>query len=326
MKEITWFIEDSEIEQFALTQITNGKSVDINDFKGKHTIHASNLLDKWQVLNIHRHGRYKDIHLHNHDYFELEFVLKGKITTIVDGYSMTLKSGDLLLLNTNCFHEFKSANNEDTLLNIIIHKNFVDQMLSIFNEKTPILNFIKNSIYIPNKIDTNYLYYNTANNDAIKNGLIKFITNFNPSNELDSGLIKVQFFRLLVELGKYTPEQLNQFKYDYNADLIIKSYKYINDNLADANLNTIADHLHTTNYTLSRIFKQKTGTTFIKEVQRIRFSKAYDLIITTNIPINDIASLIGYDNQTFFYRKFKQLYNQTPNQLRITYLNKKTSN
>ena len=70
---------------------------------------------------------------------------------------------------------------------------------------------------------------------------------------------------------------------------------------------------------LSRLIRKITGHTYKELVQRKRFRKAVELLIETEIPVNDIVSEVGYENNSYFYRKFKERYHITPNEYRITH-------
>ncbi len=322
MEHLSWFIDDSEIEKLAISYLKQGKILDIEVHKDKHTLYAKDLLiDEHQII-AHRHGRYKDIYLHNHDYYELEYVLKGEITTTIDGHSHTLRAGSLLLLNPNCYHDFKAAGNEDTLVNIVIKKDIISQYLSLFKSNSQLSEFLTTSLYNP-KNNTNYIYFKQPQNDILHQLVVDFISNFEHHENLDSNTIKLGLINILLAADKFNPENTERFIYDYDSELVIKTYDYIDNNLADASLNQVAENLSTTNYTLSRIFKKKTGKTFIQELQNKRFERAYELITTTDITINDIAHQIGYDNLTFFYKKFDQFYGLKPNQLRVNIHKKK---
>ena len=45
-------------------------------------------------------------------------------------------------------------------------------------------------------------------------------------------------------------------------------------------------------------------------------SKAKELILNTNMKINDIAKQVGYADTSYFYRKFKKYYGVSPAMLR----------
>ena len=54
---------------------------------------------------------------------------------------------------------------------------------------------------------------------------------------------------------------------------------------------------------------------------RKRFQKAVMFLMETELPVEEIAINVGYENQSYFYRQFKARYEMTPNQYRIIHRN-----
>lgn len=55
---------------------------------------------------------------------------------------------------------------------------------------------------------------------------------------------------------------------------------------------------------------------FNKDVIRIRIQRAYDFLRTTDWTISQILAELGYENESFFYRQFKQTMGLAPSQFR----------
>jgi two-component system response regulator YesN len=83
------------------------------------------------------------------------------------------------------------------------------------------------------------------------------------------------------------------------------------------NLNSIADLFFITPPYLSRRFKEKTGITFGEYLEDIRMDKAQEYLINSEAPIADIAERVGYQDQAYFARVFKQKYHISPREYRL---------
>ncbi|WP_411354486.1 helix-turn-helix domain-containing protein [Trichococcus shcherbakoviae] len=53
-------------------------------------------------------------------------------------------------------------------------------------------------------------------------------------------------------------------------------------------------------------------------VKELRLNNACILLKNTDTPIEIISEQIGYRNVTFFYQKFKQAYDMTPHEYRMS--------
>lgn len=103
-----------------------------------------------------------------------------------------------------------------------------------------------------------------------------------------------------------------------NKILIANMNDYIEDNYMDSNfsLQSMADHYNTLPPNLSSFYKDNTGNNIFEEVTRLRMEAAGQLLTTSQLPINQICTKIGYDNVSSFIRRFKQFNGITPGHFR----------
>lgn len=82
------------------------------------------------------------------------------------------------------------------------------------------------------------------------------------------------------------------------------------------NLKTLSYKYHMNASYLGQIFQKEVGCSFAQFLSNTKNSIAKDLILNTNMRINDIAKEVGYPDTSYFYRKFKQCYGVSPASLR----------
>lgn len=86
--------------------------------------------------------------------------------------------------------------------------------------------------------------------------------------------------------------------------------------MEDMNLKTLACKYHMNASYLGQIFQKEVGCSFTQYLNNTKNSIAKDMILNTNMRINDIAKAVGYPDTSYFYRKFKQCYGVSPASLR----------
>jgi AraC-like DNA-binding protein len=69
---------------------------------------------------------------------------------------------------------------------------------------------------------------------------------------------------------------------------------------------------------LSNIFSQEMGESFSRYVQRVRVSRARELVFSTSLSLSDIAELCGFADQSHMTKIVRRLLGRTPAQLRRT--------
>lgn len=67
---------------------------------------------------------------------------------------------------------------------------------------------------------------------------------------------------------------------------------------------------------LSRIFKQRYGTTPLSYIHALRIEKARQILITSNKTTPEVAKELGFRDPIYFHRLFKQHTGQTPGRFR----------
>ncbi|USK36750.1 helix-turn-helix domain-containing protein (plasmid) [Bacillus sp. F19] len=164
---------------------------------------------------------------------------------------------------------------------------------------------------------------------------------FNQFKEEIENKIKKQFHSLNLDYDQlpksesfslYTVDELEQFietlltnactqirKTTENKDDLIGFVKnYIENHYSnEITLDLLAEKINITGGYLSTYFKEKTGSNFLDYVNQVRINKAKELLLDTQMKINEIAGAVGYLNLNSFNRMFKKYSGVTPSQYRI---------
>ncbi|MFC5468525.1 helix-turn-helix domain-containing protein [Cohnella suwonensis] len=96
---------------------------------------------------------------------------------------------------------------------------------------------------------------------------------------------------------------------------IYESIKYIHQHYAEEiYVNRLAEisHLSTDRYTA--LFKRLTATTPNRYIIRFRLQRSRELMKHTSLNIQQIANMVGFEDQLYFSRMFKKHYHKTPSE------------
>ena len=90
------------------------------------------------------------------------------------------------------------------------------------------------------------------------------------------------------------------------------------NNYCDPNfsISVIAEAYHVSPSRMSTLFKKEMGIGFSEYIWNMRLHKAKELLLSTDMSIDEISALIGYYTPNSFRRKFKQETGLTPSQFR----------
>jgi AraC-like DNA-binding protein len=65
-----------------------------------------------------------------------------------------------------------------------------------------------------------------------------------------------------------------------------------------------------------KAFKKITGMTFVSYLTLVRLANAIPLLKRSSLPIGEIAKQVGFSDQSYFDRRFKAVFHQTPRAFR----------
>lgn len=92
--------------------------------------------------------------------------------------------------------------------------------------------------------------------------------------------------------------------------------EYLKNNLIHANLQGLSFQMGYSEVYVGTFVRDVTGKSFSELLQHLRCETAAKLLRETDLPISEIISRIGYQNESFFRAKFKKQYGMTPNHYR----------
>lgn len=97
------------------------------------------------------------------------------------------------------------------------------------------------------------------------------------------------------------------------GDMMAYIQKHYNEEIS---LTQLAGQLFMNATYLSDLFKEVTGMSFVSYITSIRMKKACDYLKHREIKINQIAALVGFEDERYFSTVFKKNYGMTPREFR----------
>lgn len=300
------------------------KSIDKKIYSSEKDFIIDNrkVMDRKSFISIRPHIRFIDFPLHGHNYVEVVYVLQGSLENIIDGKKVVVKEGELLFLNQHLKHEIKKASISDIAVNFIILPEFFDVAYSFINSNNVISDFLV-SILRKDENKGEYILLKVSEILPIQNlvenmcySLLNKRTSEEYSNQITMGLLFTYLPSNVSAIENVKKRKFKELMIDAVLQYIDKNYKY-------ATLSEIANELNQSTSYLSKLIKAETNKTFKELLQSRRFYKSLQLLQDTDLTINEIILAVGYENSSYFYRRFKEKYNKTPNEYRIEKQNSK---
>ena len=133
--------------------------------------------------------------------------------------------------------------------------------------------------------------------------------------------IKILFKNLFTDIS----EQYKGLKGERSSVMlqVIKDIVSVNYMDPDLNVQSISTLLKMSSVYVGKLFKSVESVSIVDYINEIRLSKALGLLSTTEDSVNDIMKRVGFGNQSYFFRLFKQKYGATPMEYRLKMTTKK---
>lgn len=296
--------------------IENFHKIKETSFSSDKIIEIPNL--NLEKLSFLKHNRFAPVHSHKHKFIEMSYIYSGEIKEVVNGKPITLKKGDLIILDTNVIHSVDMTGSNDIMLNFLINKEYFNN--SFFNQldsENIMADFLLHALYESHKYNT-YLIFNTEENEFIHNIICKLALELIAPNLNSTAITESCLIILFSELLRIYEAQ-EKTKYNNlpkQTKLSIDIANYISTNYDTITLTSAAEYFHFTPNYFSNIVKKYTGKNFKDLILDEKLKKSSYLLRNTNLTIDEIMEQVGISNLQFFYKKFKECYGVTPHKYR----------
>lgn len=283
--------------------------------KKEMIVDSSKLLKKGKLIQVRPHTRFVHFPPHTHNYIEVIYMCQGSTTHIVNGNKVILEQGDLLFLNQNAVQEILPAGKDDIAVNFIVLPEFFNTAFSMMGaEDNQLKEFLVGALCDRDE-ETSYLYFHIADILPVQNLIENMVWTifYNSSNKRSCNQITMGL--LFLQLLNYM-DKMEAGGRKYDTEIMATVLSYIEDHYKEGKLSELAEEMKVNIYWLSREIKKKSGKTYKELLQERKMKQAVYLLTSSALPVTDIIESVGYDNTSYFYRKFKEKYGMSPKEYR----------
>ena len=280
-------------------------------------IDSSKLLAKGRLIELRPHTRFVHFPKHKHNYVELVYMCSGCTTHILnDKETLILKEGDLLFLNQNATQEILPAKESDIAVNFVILPEFFNVSFSMMQEENVLRDFLLSTLSGGDSL-LSFLHFSAKDILPVQNLLENMIWTIYEKHPATNTIIQTTMGLLLMNLSAFA-ENINKGLPDrYDENMIFTVLKYIETKYKNGTLAEISAEINEPTYFVSRLLKKHLNKNFKELLQERKLQQAVFLLKQSSLTVEKIIASIGYDNSSYFHRKFREKYGMSPSEYRI---------
>ncbi len=282
-------------------------------------VDSGRLLEKGRLIEIRPHTRFAHFPRHRHNYVEMVYQCAGSATHIIDcsgqRETIVLRAGDLLFLNQNVSHEILPTGVEDLAVNFIILPQFFSRPISMIERENVLRDFLLATL--SGAVDgSGWLHVRAQGLVPVENILESMIWTLMDGRSGTNTIIETSMGLLFMDLSMYAGVMGQSGSGGGDQSLVFAALKYVEDRYSDGTLAQLAQELRRPEYYVSRLLKKYTGSNFKELLQQRKLQQAAYLLSHTPLPVETVMEYIGYDNSSYFYRRFRLQYGCSPKEYR----------
>lgn len=257
---------------------------------------TSNIIAKWDQFEASKFP------LHTHNFFEIELIVSGSGTNIINGKKYTMRPGMLYFLAPSDAHEIHYKETI-SILNVSFTHNFLpDNFENLLTKRNEPLVFYTEDKEFEDlfQICKNILKEYSEKNEYFETALTHYLS----------------ILLLIIARKSKIALQANE-----NDSILSSGISYLKLHFTESpKLETVASYVGLTPAHFTTILKKNTGLSYCEYLTELKISHAKMLLKSNRHTITDIVFASGFNSICNFNRVFKQYTNLSPSQYRKKYL------
>lgn len=224
--------------------------------------------------------------------------VKSPSTFIIDDRIFTITSPAVMLMSSYTPHKYFPTSTQ-----------YVDDYLHFApKDRSSFLNELTFPLNVPIKISK----------DSCINDLLRAILNENnPDNKYSSRITALLIRLLMLKVGEqWDLLQQENTSLPHFIELLAVRNQIIHSPARNWTVEELAEQAHLSQAYFQVMYKKAFGVTCITDVIITKIAQAKVLLTSTNLPVNQVAQELGYNEVYHFIRQFKKSTGLTPGAFR----------
>lgn len=268
------------------------------------------ILEEEIMLTVHKSNGKHEL-FHRHDFFYFNYTYKGQYNSLSCKYDnmITIKEGELYAGQPFAGHALCVLDNQEVIIiGVLIQKEvFFRSFLPMLSSNSNLFNFFLDPV-TKNYTDE-FIHFKIKDDCNIKALLEMMVIEYASKQEDTQSILKSLALAFLMQIARQYAFTNKKLPTESISEQMVQ---YISENFNSITLDKLAKKFYYHPNYISNLLTKEIGKSFSEILLEQRMERALILLKGSTLSIEEIANILGYANNSSFYRAFKEYYHATP--------------
>ena len=248
---------------------------------------------------------------HRQDFFFINYAYEGSYQALSEKYSnlITIHEDECYLGQPYSGYALRADSPEDvTIIGVLIRKDFFfrEYLSTIYADPDLFRFFLEPKT---DRFSEEFIHLPVTKSHSIRTILELMVIEYADRKEDTQPVLRSMLQTLILEIARRYRIEKPAGKPETLSEQILA---YMDSHSNRVTLKEIAAEFHYHPNYLSSFLRQETGRTFSEILLENRMTRATLLMKNTSLSLEEISAMLGYSDQSNFYKAFKDYYGTTP--------------
>lgn len=248
----------------------------------------------------------KDVGLHHHDFYEVNFLISGDVTYVIESRVYHVRPGQMLIISPRELHQVYIQPDAEPYERYMLWISPA-MLQSLSSEQTDLC-----QCFDINRPHYSNLLHLSAEQRKMIPSMIEALLQEQDQPAYGSDLLRKNLLaELMIHINRLA-EQADTPVESGSQPLVARVIDYINDHFHETlSLEMLAERFFVSKYHLSHEFTRQMGTGIYQYIQKKRLLIARQLMAQGQKPV-DVYATCGFGDYAAFFRAFRKVYGLSP--------------
>lgn len=236
-------------------------------------------------------------------YHELTYVLKGHVVARMGDQQVHLLEDSLLLATPACQHALLATDPNAIVVVLCLRPGlFAEGVFAEFlAQDTPVSRTMRG------EEQGDYLVFSDTYGRILYRSVRSLLKEYAHAGHAANLSVKARILLLLAQLS-----EIDTYSFYGLDESMTEVISYVREHCAEVSVSSLAAKFGYSETYFSQLVHKRCGVRARELIVAARMRRARELLLTTDLPVSDLAAAVGYESYSHFNRIFKRVYRITP--------------